>query len=73
MDKVVLELEFFDANEKTSTIRIDDPKDDLTGEVIAGAMDSIVAANVFTNKGIPYAKLSEARAVTRSVKTFELV
>lgn len=72
MDKKVLEMEFVDQAEKKYTLRVDDPKDDLTGQEVKAKMDDILAQDGFRNKGVVLKEAKAARVVTTSVTELEL-
>ena len=72
MEKKVLVLEFKDSENKTGSIRIDSPKEDLTDEDVAAAMEGFVDSEVFTNKGLLFAKAHGAKIVTTSIKELDI-
>lgn len=72
MDKLVLELELKDSEDKSGIIRVDSPKEDLTDETVVEAMEALLETNVFTNKGKLFVKANGARIVTTSIKEFDI-
>lgn len=72
MDKIILELEFLDTNEKKIVIRVDDPKPDLNDMAVAAAMENILVSGAFTNKGASLSQVNGARKVTTTVSDFNL-
>lgn len=51
MDKRNLELEFKNAEGRNCKVSIDDPKEDLTDEVVRTAMENIISQNIFETSG----------------------
>jgi len=47
----ILEMRFSTELGRTQTIRVYNAKNTLTGAEVAAAMDSIIAANIFTSTG----------------------
>ena len=68
----VLELKFTLSNEKTMTLTIPNPKDNLTDEQITAAMQAIVTANVFDREGSYIVGIHSARIVDRDVIEFNV-
>lgn len=68
----VLELQFETTEGKTSTISIDEPKQDVTAEEIKQVMQTIITANVFAIKDSNFVGMKGARIVDRQVSPFEL-
>ncbi|WP_059106173.1 DUF2922 domain-containing protein [Shouchella shacheensis] len=67
-----LELRFRTDMGQTVTIRVPEPKPELTAEVIGEAMDVLMATPVFSgNAGLIQTKL-DARIVSRAIETIEL-
>ncbi|CAG9621202.1 DUF2922 domain-containing protein [Sutcliffiella rhizosphaerae] len=67
-----LELTFINEDGEKARITVDFPRADLTVEEIEQAMDSIVAADVFTSKGGSFVSKDGARIIERNVTDFEL-
>ncbi|WP_404443571.1 DUF2922 domain-containing protein [Sutcliffiella horikoshii] len=67
-------LELFFLNEEGTKVKVsvDDPRAGLTQVEIEEAMDSIIAANVFTSKGGNIITKDSARIVERNVTDYEL-
>jgi len=72
MEKKVLVLEFKDSENKTGSIRIDNPLEDLSEDDVAASMDAFVDSKVFTNKGLLFAKAHGAKIVTTSIKELDI-
>jgi|Deesub1362A_J573_1020465.scaffolds.fasta_scaffold00925_10 hypothetical protein len=66
-----LELRFANQAGRTVTIRVADPREDLTAAEIEAAMQTILAENVFTSTGGDLVGLVDARLVSREVTTYE--
>ncbi len=71
MDKVRLEMDFLDALEKLSRITLDDPREDLIPSEIEGAMQNIIANNIFETKNGDLVGISGARLVTTNINEME--
>ncbi|KMJ60097.1 hypothetical protein AB685_04470 [Bacillus sp. LL01] len=67
-----LELLFLNEEGSTVKISVDDPKTDLTPVEIEQAMDTIIAADVFTSKGGNFVEKDGARIIERNVTDFEI-
>ncbi|ART77245.1 DUF2922 domain-containing protein [Sutcliffiella horikoshii] len=67
-------LELFFLNEEGTKVKVsvDDPRSDLTQVEIEEAMDTIIAANVFTSKGGSFITKDSARIVERNVTEYEI-
>ncbi len=67
-------LELFFLNEEGTKVKVsvDDPRADLTQVEIEEAMDTIIAANVFTSKGGNFVTKDSARIVERNVSEYEI-
>lgn len=72
MDKVKLEMEFLDQGDKKFTLRMDNPRADLTDEEVAAAMQNILTQNIFLSGNLDLASANEARIVTTSVNTLAI-
>lgn len=62
-----LELIFVNAVGDKVTLRITDPRDDITEAEVRTVMDQIVAKNIFTSSGGNLVGVAGARLVTRDV------
>lgn len=71
MDKLKLEMEFIDEADKKFTIRLDEPREDLTGEEVSLAMENIISNNVFASGSFDLKAASEARIVTTSINKLD--
>lgn len=67
-----LELQFMNFEGKTTTISIDDPTEPVNEAAVSAAMDTIIAANVFTSSGGDIVAKKGARIVEREVTEVEL-
>lgn len=72
MDKRKLEMEFLDQADKKFTIRLDNPRIDLTEGEVSTAMQNIITENVFVSGALDLVLANDARVVTTSVSTFEI-
>lgn len=63
----VLELKFTLSDEKTMTLTIPNPKEDLTDEQVVTAMETILVSNVFERDGANIVSIHSARIVGREV------
>ncbi|MGE5380032.1 MAG: DUF2922 domain-containing protein [Methylocystaceae bacterium] len=61
----VLEMDFVNTAGKNATIRVLDPRDNLTQAEVEAAMDVIIAQNVFTLAGGDLVSKKGAQVVTR--------
>lgn len=61
----VLEMDFVNSSGKTATIRVLDPKDDITQAEVEAAMDTIIAQNIFQIGGGDLVSKKGAQVVTR--------
>lgn len=72
--KNVLVMEFLDAKGKTRSVRVTDPKPDLTAEVVESAMDVINSLNAFkTISGEGPASIKGAKTVQTVTSNFDIV
>lgn len=55
-----LKLSFRNATGKSTSLRFDDPKTDLTPEQVIAAMDQVIASNAFTSTGGDFVAKLEA-------------
>lgn len=60
-----LELRFRGEEGRTVTLRVNDPKEDLTATEVETAMDTIIARNVFTSTSGALVGIVGARIVAR--------
>ena len=67
-----LELQFINFEGKTATISIDDPIEPVEAASVSAAMDTIIAANIFTSTGGDLVAKKGARVVERNVDDVEL-
>lgn len=61
-----LDMRFRNATGRIVTVRVPDPKPDLTGEAVGAAMDTILAKNVFSTTGGDLVAKVDARVVELS-------
>ena len=69
----VLEMTFNTELGATKTMRVVDAKDSLTGTEVATAMDSIVAANIFSGSGGELTGRIKAQIIVTTSTDVELV
>ena len=69
----VLEMTFNTELGASKTLRVIDAKDPLTGTEVATAMDSIIAANIFSGTGGELTGKIEAQIVTTTSNELSLV
>ncbi|HHW36355.1 MAG TPA: DUF2922 domain-containing protein [Bacillales bacterium] len=62
-----LELQFTNFEGKTATLSIDDPIEPVDPATVSAAMDTIIAANIFTSTGGDLVAKKGARVVERNV------
>ncbi|HHY74249.1 MAG TPA: DUF2922 domain-containing protein [Bacillus bacterium] len=67
-----LELQFKNSEGKTATISIDNPIEPVNAANVSAAMDSIIAANIFTSTGGDLIAKKGARVVERNVTEIEI-
>lgn len=67
-----LELQFVNFEGKTATISIDDPIEPVEAATVSAAMDTIIAANIFTSTGGDLVAKKGARVVERDVTDVDL-
>ena len=67
-----LELQFTNFEGKTATISIDDPIEPVEAATVSAAMDTIIAANIFTSTGGDLVTKKGARVVERNVTEVDL-
>lgn len=68
----VLELKFTLSNDKTIVLTIPNPKENITDEQVASAMQAIVTSNVFDRDGAYIIGIHSARIVDREVIEFNV-
>jgi hypothetical protein len=68
-----LELRFSSAAGTTVTLRVPDPKPDLTAEQVETAMNGIIARDVFSSSGGALTGIAGARIVQRETTDLELL
>ncbi|MDI9502877.1 MAG: DUF2922 domain-containing protein [Tissierellia bacterium] len=66
-----LELVFVDTAHRNFTVRVDEPRADLTEGEIQAHMQTILAADVFRSPYGALASVSKANIVTRETTTYE--
>ncbi len=67
-----IELQFVNFEGKTATISIDDPIEPVEPVTVSAAMDTIIAANIFTSTGGDLIAKKGARVVERNVAEVDL-
>lgn len=67
-----LELRFLNEADRTVTVRVAEPREDVTAGEIETAMDAIVDANVFISAGGELMGIAGARLVAREITEFEI-
>lgn len=72
MAKKRLEMVFKNQKDKTSRISLDNPREDITEADIKGAMENIVAMNVFETADGDLVSVVSARVVTTDVQEIAL-
>lgn len=72
MEKTKLEMEFLDMLGKKFTIRISNPRADLTEGDVSQAMDDVLAQNVFVSGTSDLKVANDARLVTTTINTLEI-
>lgn len=70
--KKVLNLKFKDVKGKTSTLSLNEPKDDLTKEQVNAAMDLVLSNNIFATKNGDLNAKTAAQIVTTEITEFEI-
>ncbi len=68
----VLELKFDLANGKTTTLTVNDPKQNLSAAEVQTAMQTIIDSNIFHSNGSSLVAINLARIVERTITEFEL-
>lgn len=72
MEKTRLEMEFLDAADKKFTLRVDNPRIDLTEGEVSTAMASILTHNIFISGKLDLKSANDARIITTTVNTLEI-
>ncbi|AZB42580.1 DUF2922 domain-containing protein [Bacillus sp. FJAT-42376] len=67
-----LEMQFVNEQGKTVTISVDAPKESITNEEIAAAMDGLLGSGVFTSGGGNLTSKKGARTIDRTVKDMDI-
>lgn len=73
MDKTVLVMGFKDEAGGNYSLRLDNPRENLQGSEVTSAMNNIVGANVFTNKGLALTQVASAKTVRTVTEEIDLV
>ncbi|ABO51586.1 conserved hypothetical protein [Desulforamulus reducens MI-1] len=68
-----LELTFVNATGGKVTLRVVDPKENLTEAEVKTVMDQVVAKDVFTSSGGSLVGVASARIVSRDVAEIDLI
>lgn len=68
-----LELIFVNATGGKVTLRVADPKDDLTEAAVKTAMEQITTKDIFTSPGGSLVGIAGARIVSRDVTELDLI
>lgn len=68
----VLELQFLNIEGKTVKINIDSPNEPIDNAAVNTAMDTILAANIFTSSGGDFVSKKGARVIERNVTDLSL-
>lgn len=67
-----LQMVFKNQNNSNITISLDDPREDLTGEEVKTAMETIVAGEVFESKTGKVVAAASAKIVTTEIRDLEI-
>lgn len=67
-----LDLQFYNAENRTVTISLDHPVEPVDAQAVSQAMDTILAQNVFTSSGGDYVAKKGARLVERNVTEIDI-
>ncbi|MDO5690644.1 MAG: DUF2922 domain-containing protein [Tissierellia bacterium] len=73
MSKNVLEMDFKDAAEKKVTLRLDDPKADLTSESVNLAMNNLLGYGVLANGDVDLVLAVGARTLVTTTTDYEIL
>lgn len=68
----VLELRFTTKDDKTATVKITNPRDNVTAEEITTAMQEILAADIFVTKTSSLQAIKAAQMVERHVTVYSV-
>ena len=71
MEKRKLEMDFIDGMNKKFRLSLDNPKEDLDTIQVEGAMDEILANNIFVSNGVDLVSFDAARVITTVVEEME--
>ena len=69
----ILQLTFTSETGKSATMRIPDPKEDLTPDVILDVMESIIEDDVFFSSGGSFIAPKSAKIVETITEEFDIV
>ncbi len=72
MERVRLEMNFLDEENKKFKISIEEPKEELDGAQIKDAMEGILEHDIFLSNGVGLIGLDGARFVRTSIEDIEL-
>lgn len=72
METTKLEMEFLDEANKKFTIRVDNPKVDLTDLEVSTVMASILTHNIFTSDTLDLVSANEARVITTTINSLTI-
>lgn len=72
MESARLQMIFKSEEDGRVTFSIDEPKDDLTGEEVKGAMDTIIGTNVFYSNGGDITTSVGARIVRTTIEEIDI-
>ena len=71
MEKKKLEMDFIDGMNKRFRLSLDNPREDLDTIQVEGAMDEILANNIFISNGSDLVSFDAARVITTVVDEME--
>ena len=69
MEEKILYMSFKDVDGKTKTIKVNDPREDITAPELKEAMETIKTKNIF---GWKIASLEGAKLVTKTVEEMDV-
>lgn len=72
MEKIVLQMDFYDEIGKIFRISVADPLEDLAQSEVESAMDSIITRNVFVSNGVDLKVKAGARIISTIVNDLEI-
>lgn len=73
MEKIVLQMDFYDEIGKIFRVSVVDPLDDLAQSEVESAMDSIINRNVFSSNGVDLKVKAGARIISTIVNEIEVI